>query len=82
MMIEKFQIESRVKLISANRRAADHPVRGGPGWKVFQHTRRDMHRTINYVQQNPVKINQPIQHGDFITEYKDWLPALHPERTR
>jgi len=81
-MIGKFQDESRAALIRAKRRTADHPVWGGPGWKVFLNTRRDVERTIQYVQQNPVKINRPIQTWDFVTEYNGWLPGCHPERAR
>ena len=79
-MIENFQNESREEMIRAKRRDVDHPVWGGPGWKVFLDTRQDVERIIEYIRQNPVKINRPIQNWDFVAEYNGWLPGLHPNR--
>jgi REP element-mobilizing transposase RayT len=82
MMIEKFQEESRVEMIRAKRRAVDHPVWGGPGWKVFLDTIEAVERAIEYVRQNPVKIRRPIQEWDFVTPYDRWLPGGHPDRAQ
>ena len=79
-MIEKFQNESREEMTRAKRRAVDHPVWGGKGWKVFLDTRQDVERIVEYIRQNPVKINRPVQDWDFITEYNGWLPGRHPDR--
>ena len=40
-------------------RRADHPVWGGPGWKVYQETRADMERVVKYIRDNPLKICSP-----------------------
>lgn len=82
MMIERLQDASRELLIESRRRGTEHPVWGGPGWKVFLDTLRDMERTIEYIRQNPVKIGRPIQEWDFITPYDGWLPGGHPQRAR
>ena len=56
-------------------RGADHPVWGGPGWKVYLETRDDIRRVIEYIRQNPMKIRRPEQHWEFVTQYDGWLPA-------
>lgn len=81
-MLEKFQEESRVEMVRAKRRAVEHPVWGGPGWKVFLDTIEAVERTIEYVRQNPVKIGRPVQEWDFVTDYNLWLPGGHPQRPR
>jgi REP element-mobilizing transposase RayT len=72
-MIAAFQEASR----SAVRRirATDHPVWGGPGWKVYLETSDDVRRTIRYVEENPVKIGRPRQRWPFVKAYDGWLPA-------
>jgi REP-associated tyrosine transposase len=77
MMIEEFQQASRQRLIDAGRRAVTHPVWGGPGWKVFLNTRRDMERIEKYVRENPLKSGLPEQHWDFVRVYDGWMPAYH-----
>src|SRR5262245_25106659 len=49
-MIAELQRASRAALIAAKRRRSDHPVWGGPGWKVFLNTRDDMARLVPYRQ--------------------------------
>jgi REP element-mobilizing transposase RayT len=80
-MIEHFQRESREKLIEPKRRAFDHPVWGGPGWKVFLHTQKDMERIVDYIQRNPIKAGRPAQNWSFVKEYGGWLPGF-AERSR
>jgi hypothetical protein len=53
-------------------RQTDHPVWGGPGWKVFLDSTDDIRRTVRYVENNPVKARQPKQHHPFVTEYDNW----------
>ena len=59
----------------------DHPIWGGPGYKVFLSTTADMHRTIKYVEDNPIKIKRLKQTHPFVTPYNNWLPGKHPERS-
>ena len=75
VMIEHFQEASRTDLIAAGKRPAEHPVWGGPGWKVFQETREDMERTARYIHDNPLKAHRPEQRSEFVTPYNGWLPA-------
>ena len=71
-MIEDLQNGSRERLRELGLRAADHPVWGGPGWKVFQHTPDDIERTIRYISDNPVKMRRPRQQWEFVREYDGW----------
>jgi REP element-mobilizing transposase RayT len=74
-MIEYFQQASRTDLIEAGKRPAEHPVWGGPGWRVFLDTREAMERTARYIHDNPLKAHRPEQRWDFVTPYNGWLPA-------
>ncbi len=73
-MIARLQQVSRAALIAAGARAAEHPVWGGPGWKVFLNTRADMERIVAYVRNNPVKAGLPAQEWSFVERYTGWLP--------
>lgn len=75
-MIEGFQATSREMLIQQQSRTVDHPVWGGPGWKVFLDSREDVERTIRYIEQNPIKIGKPLQKWDYVTPYDGWMPGL------
>lgn len=75
-MIAQFQEESHAVLVQDGIRAADHPVWGGCGWKVFLDSPDDIRRTIGYIEQNPVKIRLPKQSWKFVSEYDGW--PLHP----
>jgi REP element-mobilizing transposase RayT len=75
-MIEDFQAASRLRLRNSGSRAFDHPVWGGPGWKVFLDHPDDVRRTIEYIEQNPLKWRLPRQHWDFVKPYDGW--PLHP----
>lgn len=79
-MIENLQAASRAALIDAGCRPPEHPVWGGPGWKVFLSTRDDMWRIVRYIEQNPIKAGRPAQTWDFVTPYDGWLPGGHPAR--
>ncbi len=75
-MIENLQAASRSRLREARHRPADHPVWGGPGWKVFLDHPDDVRRTIRYVENNPRPLRLPIQRWSFVTPYDGW--PLHP----
>jgi REP element-mobilizing transposase RayT len=75
-MIENFQLESRFRLRDFGLRPADHPVWGGPGWKVFLDSPEDIRRTIKYVEDNPLKMGLPAQTWNFVKPYDGW--PLHP----
>lgn len=81
-MISRFQSASAVALIGEGQRPPDHPVWGGPGWKVYLDLRRDVERTCEYVRQNPIKLRRPEQRWDFVIAYEGWLPGGHPEAAR
>lgn len=70
-MIGHFQEESR-RLLTGNGWPEDHPVWGGPGWKVYLDSPDDIRRTIEYVRRNPVKMRLPAQSWPFVTEYDGW----------
>jgi REP element-mobilizing transposase RayT len=73
-MIKHLQERSRQDLIEAGRRSPDHPVWGGPGWKVFLNTREDMRRIVKYIEGNPPERGLSEQHWPFVTEYDGWMP--------
>ena len=75
-MIENLQQESRLRLRSLGLRDANHPVWGGPGWKVFLDRPDAVRRTIGYIEANPPKWNLPAQNWPFVREYDGW--PLHP----
>lgn len=77
-MIEEIQLRSRKRLIVEGNYPADHPVWGGPGWKVFLDHPEDVWRTIKYIEENPLKIGLPIQEHSFAKPYDNWpLHAGH-----
>lgn len=73
-MIERMQVGSRESLVAAGLRPSEHPVWGGPGWKVFLNTRNDIERIIGYIRLNPIKAKRPAQSWAFVTRYDGWLP--------
>ena len=75
-MMEHFLADTKTGLIAAERRPADHPVWGGPGWKVFLNTRAAIENVVKYIKNNPIKIGRPEQRWDFVTEYDGWMPPL------
>jgi REP element-mobilizing transposase RayT len=74
-MIEHFQHASRTAILQAGSRSADHPVWGGPGWKVFLETREDFTRTIAYLRKNAVQAHRSEQTWPFVKPYDGWLPG-------
>jgi len=79
-MIENLQESSRLRLHTANPRTVDHPVWGGPGWKVYLDHPDAIRRTIHYIEKNPAKWKLPPQRWPFVVEYDGW--PLHPGHNR
>ena len=77
-MIEHLQDASQSLLLAHSARPPNHPLWGGPGWKVFLDSPDDVHRTIRYIDDNPTKSHLPRQQHNFITPYDDW--PLHKRR--
>jgi REP element-mobilizing transposase RayT len=75
-MLENLQDFSRLRLYNCGLRSFDHPVWGGPGWKVFLDTPTDVRRTIQYIQENPPTWQLPLQRWPFVKPYDGW--PLHP----
>ncbi|MEX0775791.1 MAG: transposase [Phycisphaeraceae bacterium] len=75
-MIAHFQAASRLRLRADALRTMDHPIWGGPGWKVFLDHPDDVRRAIGYVNDNPRKARLPDQHWPFVKPYDGW--PLHP----
>jgi REP element-mobilizing transposase RayT len=74
-MIAALQDRSRAALRQGGTRAADHPVWGGPGWKVYLETRDDIERTIAYIRKNFVQARVAVQTWPFVRPYDGWLPG-------
>ena len=74
-MIANIQEESRQALKNANRRSREHPVWGGPGWKVFLFTQADLERIIRYIYANPRNGGLPDQRWEFVKAYDGWMPG-------
>ena len=76
-MIGHFQEDSRARVLAKPQpgRGTQHPVWGGPGWKVYLDSREDMVRTVRYIRQNPPKAGRSIQRWPFVTPYDGWLPG-------
>ena len=74
-MIEKLQAKSREAVLRLGERIADHPVWGGPGWKVYLDSRDDIVRTVRYIENNPRKDGLPAQTWPFVKKYDGWLPG-------
>jgi REP element-mobilizing transposase RayT len=75
-MIWNLQRESHLRLRDAGIRDMEHPVWGGPGWKVFLDCPEDIRRTVKYIDDNPRKGRLPDQNWGFVTKYDGW--PLHP----
>lgn len=71
-MIAKLQGASRLRLRESGLRRFDHPVWGGPGWKVFLDHPDEVRRTIKYVEANPAHMGLPAQRWSFVTAYDGW----------
>ena len=75
-MIAVFQETSRLRLRTGATRTVDHPIWGGPGWKVFQDHPDAIRRTIRYIEDNPIQWKLPRQCWSFVKRYDGW--PLHP----
>ena len=74
-MIAHFQAASggRLRALEPWR---DHPVWGGPGWKVFLDHPSDVRRVIGYIERNPDPYHLPRQSHPFVVPYDNW--PVHP----
>jgi len=77
-MLENLQSATRLRFRNEGLRSEDHPVWGGPGWKVFLDTPDSIRRTIGYIDGNPPKWRLHRQRWPFVKEYDGW--PLHPGR--
>jgi REP element-mobilizing transposase RayT len=77
-MIAAGQEASRLAVLARPQagREPEHPVWGGPGWKVYLNSRAEIERVIGYVRMNPVKARWPRQSFGFVKEYDGWMPGL------
>ena len=65
-MIAHFQEESCKAVLVLRERDPNHPVWGGPGWKVYLESCEDMVRTVAYIEKNPRKAGLPSQNWSFV----------------
>ena len=75
-MIAVLQDHSRLRLRADGLRPTNHPVWGGPGWKVFLDHPDEVRRIVGYIEANPLKIGWPRQEWEFVKSYDGW--PLHP----
>lgn len=75
-MIGFLQDASRLRLRNTNYRPGNHPVWGGDGWKVFLYHPDEIHRTMRYIENNPIQWKLPRQNWSFVVKYDNW--PLHP----
>jgi REP element-mobilizing transposase RayT len=74
-IIEQLQENSREAVLQFGDRDPNHPVWGGPGWKVYLETRDDIIRTVRYIENNPRNAGLPPQTWPFVASYEGWLPG-------
>ncbi|HEX3600813.1 MAG TPA: transposase [Lacipirellulaceae bacterium] len=72
VMIEKFQMESRARLVEQGRAEEGHPVWTKGGWKVFLHSPAEVRSRVRYIENNPLKEGLPAQRWPFVTKYDNW----------
>ncbi len=75
-MIANLRLATRIRLHNEGMIPMEHPVWGGPGWKVFLDHPDEIRRTIGYVDDNPKKSHLPAQLWPFVIPYDGW--PLHP----
>jgi REP element-mobilizing transposase RayT len=76
MMMFNFQNESLQAVLACGERELEHPVWGGPGWKVYLEDQADFASTIKYVENNPITEDRPLQAYEFVTPSDGWMPGL------
>ena len=75
-MTRNLQQASHIALRDKGHFDFEHPIWGGAGWKVFLDSPDDIRRTMEYIEQNPVRIGKPKQRWGFVKAYDGWPP--HP----
>lgn len=81
-MIGELQNASKLALHDSGLRAKEHPVWGGPGWKVFLDSRDDIERTIRYIEENPIKRRLSAQRWGFVAPYDGWPQRMPASRLK
>jgi len=71
-MILNLHDHSRLRFRAEGLRPEDHPVWGGPGWKVFLDTPDGIRRTIRYIEENPLQLGLAAQTWPFVSTYNNW----------
>lgn len=71
-MLANLQESTRLRVCTAGVRTTDHPVWGGPGWKVFLDTPDGVRRVIRYTNENPRPWRMPEQRWTFVKPYDGW----------
>jgi REP element-mobilizing transposase RayT len=69
-MLDVLQQDSKKALIQAGRRPVNHPVWGGPGWKVFLDSAERIMAVAEYIRRNPLNWGLPEQRWGFVTPYR------------
>jgi REP element-mobilizing transposase RayT len=73
VMIRELKCASAKALRSKMGIDASHPVWSSQPFKVFLNNGGDIRRTIEYVEQNPIKAGEPAQRFDFVKPYRgEW----------
>lgn len=80
VMIAEFQRASRIAVGASGERLLEHPVWGGPGWRVYLETKADIERVTHYIEGNPGKEGLSSQTWPFVAKYDGWLPGLASTR--
>jgi REP element-mobilizing transposase RayT len=76
-MVEAFKTASRNQLYGTGHRDADHPTWcGGFAWHFFLDHPDQVHRTVSYIERNPLPLQLPVQKWPFVKRYDGW--PLHP----
>ncbi len=76
-MIDHLRGVGRLRLSDSALIPPAHPLwTSGYGWKVFLDHPDEVHRTIRYIENNPLPLGLPPQRWPFTTPYDNW--PLHP----
>ena len=75
-MIANLQKSSCLALGASGFGGDGHPIWTRGGWNVFLDHTDEIHRTVRYVENNPLAEGLLAQRWDFVKEYDGW--PLHP----
>jgi REP element-mobilizing transposase RayT len=71
-MIARLQDAGRLRLSASGLFPPNHPIWVRGGWKVFLDHPDEIHRTIGYIENNPLPYGMAIQKYDFVMPYDNW----------